>query len=62
MRIITIKRLIIPANWEVHSELVSVFGNIEDKRSIQPKLNAEVEKVLVLKGNTFMGGIEIKSY
>lgn len=55
-------RLIIPANWEIHSELVSVFGNIEDKRPIQPKLNSEPEKVLVLKGNTFMGGIEIKSY
>lgn len=55
-------RLIIPANWEIHSELVSVFGNIEDKRPIQPKLNSESEKVLVLKGNTFMGGIEIKSY
>ncbi len=55
-------RLIIPANWEVHSELVSVFGNIEDKRNIQPNLNSENVKILVLKGNTFMGGIEIKSY
>lgn len=55
-------RLIIPANWEIHSELVSVFGNIEDKRPIQPKLNIEVPKILVLKGTTFMGGIEIKSY
>jgi predicted membrane protein len=56
-------RLIIPANWEVHSELVSVFGNIEDKRNIQPNLKLrKCTKVLVLKGNTFMGGIEIKSY
>jgi predicted membrane protein len=55
-------RLIIPANWEVHSELVSVFGNIEDKRPIHPGLNSDVAKVLILKGTTFMGGIEIKSY
>lgn len=55
-------RLIIPANWEIHSELVSVFGNIEDKRPVQPTMNGDAAKVLVLKGNTFMGGIEIKSY
>ena len=55
-------RLIIPANWEIRSELVSVFGNIEDKRNIQTTLNSEDAKVLILKGNTFMGGIEIKSY
>lgn len=55
-------RLIIPANWEIHSELVSVFGNIEDKRNMQSSLNSDNAKVLVLKGNTFMGGIEIKSY
>lgn len=55
-------RLIIPANWEVHSESVSVImGTIEDKRPIQPK-NQEIPKILTLKGTTVMGGIEIKSY
>jgi len=54
-------RLIVPANWEIHSELVSVMGSIEDKRPIQP-LNSDNTKILVLKGTTFMGGIEIKSY
>lgn len=55
-------RLVIPANWEISSELVSVLGNIEDKRNIQPNFNSETVKVLILKGTTFMGGIEIKSY
>jgi len=31
-------KLIIPAHWEINSELVSVFGSIEDKRSIQPNI------------------------
>ena len=53
-------KLIIPAHWEIKSELVSVFGNIEDKRPIQPNTNSN--KIRILKGNTFFGGIDIKSY
>ncbi|MES2514344.1 MAG: LiaF domain-containing protein [Bacteroidota bacterium] len=54
-------RLIVPANWEIHSELVSVMGSIEDKRPVQP-MNTENPKILILKGTTFMGGIDIRSY
>ncbi len=55
-------KLLIPANWEIHSDLVSAFGNIEDKRPVQPNTSNEKPKILILKGTTFMGGIEIKSY
>ena len=56
-------KIIIPANWEIKSELVSVFGSIEDKRMIQPTtLGSEPNKTLILKGTTFFGGIEIKSF
>lgn len=56
-------KIIVPANWEIKSELVSVFGSIEDKRMIQPTtLGSETSKVLVLRGTTFFGGIEIKSF
>ncbi len=55
-------RLIVPANWEIHSELVSICGNIEDKRMVQPSVDSNNPKILRLKGNTFMGGVEIKSY
>lgn len=55
-------KMIVPANWEVQSELVSAFGSIEDKRPVQPKVNEESSKVLVLKGTVFFGGIDIKSY
>ncbi len=55
-------RLVIPANWEVHSESVSVImGTIEDKRPVQAP-NLDNPKILILKGTTVMGGIEIKSY
>lgn len=55
-------KLLVPANWEINSDLVSAFGNIEDKRPVQPKTDDEKPKRLILKGTTFMGGIEIKSY
>jgi len=55
-------KLIIPAHWEINSELVSVFGSIEDKRPMQPNTTMGEPKVLVLRGTTFFGGIDIKSY
>ena len=56
-------KLIVPANWEIKSELVSVFGSIEDKRMVQPTaLSNETNKILILRGTTLFGGIEIKSF
>jgi predicted membrane protein len=55
-------KLIIPAHWEINSELVSVFGSIEDKRPMQPNTSLGDSKVLILRGTTFFGGIDIKSY
>ncbi len=55
-------KLIIPAHWEINSELVSVFGSIEDKRPMQPNTVTVDKKVLILRGTTFFGGIDIKSY
>ncbi len=55
-------RLIIPANWEIQSEAVCVFGNIEDKRPTANLVHTEPRKILILRGTVFMGGIDIKSY
>ncbi|MEP7129293.1 MAG: hypothetical protein ABI729_10510 [Chitinophagales bacterium] len=54
-------KLIIPGNWELKSELVSVLGGIEDKRSVLAS-NIDPDKILVLKGTAILGGIEIRSY
>jgi len=54
-------KLIIPANWRIKSEVVTVFGGIEDKRPLQPG-NINYDKVLVLIGTTVFGGIDIRSY
>ena len=54
--------LIVPANWEIRSELVTVFGSVEDKRPVQPVTGDGNSKVLLLTGTTFMGGMEIRSF
>lgn len=54
-------KLIVPSNWEVKSEAVTIFGGLEDKRSLQPDVQSP-EKVLVLRGTVLFGGIEIKSF
>jgi hypothetical protein len=54
--------LIVPSNWAInHSETVTIFGGIGDKRRITPSPDAPT-KTLVLRGTMIFGGMEIKSY
>jgi predicted membrane protein len=53
--------LIVPSHWAVKSEIVTIFGGIEDKRSVSP-ITSTPDKALVLKGTIIFGGIEIKSF
>lgn len=54
-------KLIIPAHWDVQPELTAaVLGGIEDKRKMHA--GPISDKVLVLKGTSVLGGIEITSY
>jgi hypothetical protein len=57
-------KLIVPANWVIKSELVTVFGSVEDKRPLAMAQDGDQEsrKTLILTGDTFCGGIEIRSY
>jgi predicted membrane protein len=54
-------KLIVPSNWEVKSEAVTIFGGLEDKRSVT-SLPENTDKILLLKGTVIFGGIEIKSF
>ena len=55
-------KLIVPANWEIKSEITAVLGSVEDKRIVQRDPLPGNEKVVVLRGNVVFGGIEIQSY
>jgi predicted membrane protein len=55
-------KLIVPAHWEIQSELTAVIGHVEDKRPLVNKYGNENGALLVLRGSAVFGGIEIKSY
>ncbi len=54
-------KLIVPPHWDVISEISAIFGGIEDKRR-QPASALEPGKILVLRGTSVLGGIEIQSF
>jgi predicted membrane protein len=54
-------KLIIPSHWTVRQEVAAIFGGVEDNRDTHSIITIQ-NKVLVLKGTAFMGGIEISSY
>jgi len=53
-------KLVIPSDWVLKIDVVSIFGAVEDKRQQSP--NSDPNKLLILKGTSIFGGIEIKSF
>ncbi|MES2006107.1 MAG: DUF5668 domain-containing protein [Bacteroidota bacterium] len=54
-------KLIVPPHWEIRTETVAIFAGFEDKRAAQPGA-FDPNKILILKGTSIFGGIEIRSY
>lgn len=54
-------KIIVPANWQVVSDLAAIFGGIDDKRNVSASVT-NADKILVLKGTSIFAGIEIRSY
>lgn len=54
-------KLIVPAHWDIKTDMVAVFGGIDDKRMLQPG-TINPDKVLVIKGTSVFGGIDIRTY
>jgi predicted membrane protein len=54
-------KIIVPAHWNIRSELVSIFAGIEDKRNVNAA-TVQPDKVLVIEGTSIFGGIEIRSF
>jgi predicted membrane protein len=53
-------KLIVPPDWEVQSDIVAIFGGVDDKRP--PATNPAPNKILYLDGTCIFGGLEIRSY
>ena len=54
-------KLIVPSNWDIKNEVTTVFGGIEDKRSLNSTA-PDAGKILFLKGTCVFGGIEVTNY
>jgi predicted membrane protein len=54
-------KLIVPGNWQIKSDAVSIFGGFNDKRHIKPEPTID-NKRLLIKGFVMFGGVEIKSF
>jgi predicted membrane protein len=56
-------KLIVPENWNVRINAVSIFGGFSDKHRIIPVSPSETsDSELIIKGLVIFGGGEIKSY
>jgi len=53
-------KLILPANWELKSDMTVILGGVEDKRAVPATPGSG--KKLVLTGFVMFGGVDIKSY
>lgn len=53
-------KIIVPAHWTVISEVVSVFGEVDDRRFVYSG-SKDQRKTVYLKGTSIFGGITIKS-
>jgi predicted membrane protein len=54
-------KIIVPAHWMIISDMAAVFAGFDDKR-IRTNAPLDNNKVLVLKGISVFGGIDIRSY
>jgi predicted membrane protein len=56
-------KLIVPEQWNVKINAISIFGGFSDKHRINPIANAETNNSeLIIRGFVIFGGGEIKSY
>jgi predicted membrane protein len=53
-------KIIVPAHWEVRSEVTAIFAGFEDKRQ-QPSIS-NPDKILIIQGTSIFGGIELKNF
>lgn len=55
-------KIIVPSSWRIRSEITTIFGGVEDKRALLNKEDQDPNKVLILQGSVYFGGVEIHSY
>lgn len=54
-------KIIVPPTWDVVTEISPIFGGVDDNRSLHQVL-PDKSKVLLIRGTTVFGGIEIRNF
>ena len=54
--------LIVPEDWNVKTDLVTIFGGFSDKRTVISDIKDGEKSILYIKGFVMFGGGELKSY
>ena len=54
-------KLFVPSHWDVQSDVVAIFGGVDDKRHLNGNA-IDPKKLLVIEGTCLFGGIDIRSY
>ncbi len=54
-------KIIVPRDWNVKTEVVSIFGGFADKRNFFSETSYDPSKTLIIKGAAIFGGGEIRS-
>ena len=54
-------KIIVPEDWNIKTEVVSIFGGFEDKRSNSVISRVNQSKIVTIKGSAIFGGGEITS-
>lgn len=56
-------KLVVPEDWDIRINAVSIFGGFSDKHRIHPRKDEDSDDTeLIIKGIVIFGGGEIKSY
>ncbi|WP_439182048.1 LiaF transmembrane domain-containing protein [Carboxylicivirga taeanensis] len=54
-------KIIVPRDWNVKTEVVSIFGGFADKRNFFSETGVDPSKTIIIKGVAIFGGGEIRS-
>lgn len=52
--------IFVPSNWDVKTDVNTIFGGFEDKRMVPAMMNSG--KTLIIKGSCTFGGVDLKSF
>lgn len=54
-------KMLVPSDWQVQVDVISIFGGFTDKRNTLPPVRTSANKVLIVKGLVIFGGGEIRN-